>query len=43
MSSKVKMALYVVGGIFLVLVIDKKTGLFTNVFSKVPGLNTLLA
>jgi hypothetical protein len=42
LSHKVKMVAYVVLGILAVLVIERKTGIFTKVFSKVPGVNTLL-
>ncbi len=43
MSHHVKMGVYIVIGILAVLVIERKTGIFTKVFGKIPGVNTLLA
>ena len=43
MSHKVKLALFAFGAILAIVVIEKKTGIFTKVFGKIPGINTLVA
>jgi hypothetical protein len=42
-KARLLQVLYLAGGILLILVIEKKTGIFTKIFSKIPGVNTLLA
>lgn len=43
MHPKIKLVLMVLGGALAVLVIERKTGIFTKIFSKIPGVNSLLA
>lgn len=43
MNPTVKKVLMFAGVALAVLVIEKKTSFFSNIFSKIPGVNSLLA
>jgi hypothetical protein len=41
-NKYIKYGLIVVVGALAVLVIERKTGIFSKVFGKIPGVNTLI-